>query len=659
MRWRLTFLGLVGLFGMTSLTFAQEEREVRLEDVVVSASRVEEKPEKAISFVQVIKEDDPALATSRDVGDVMVSAGTGHVHKYPGMLTGRVAVRGLPNDSMGDLLKSKVLILVDSSYAGTANLAKLLVDEIERIEIVKGPASVLYGSQAMGGVINIITKKPKKEGTSGIANLESGSWEYWRAKGGAGYRKGENYFYLSYLREGQSDYNAKGFGRYENTGYNLGQFFAKAGFSPTKNWNFEASLLNIRADVDNPGMSFSLTPKDYKNSSLNRLGINFDTPFFKGLIVYAKDEDTWHTISWNIKTNKEVYTNQVSILRDFKLGRTSFVLGGDYVNIDVKSKNSPPPPYYPKAESENIGLFGEAKLSFLQEKLLIGAGVRQDWFNVKVKRTEGLSVYPRDENFSHASFRAGLNYKIRDDLIFKTTFGTGFRAPTPDEMAADYFSSWGTRYLGNPDLNPEKSKTLDFGFVLKRKLIYLNAAYFITDYKDKIISVSHPTLGNTQTYVNVDGAKIQGLELNLRSELASILGVPFSVSPFVDLTYHTKYRNEDQKETTSYGTKTLLWTPKWTGTFGITLRDGKWSATIYGIYVGDEKVVDWNNNSPTYMKAVKKQDFTLFNLSLIYSPIKNLEFKGSVENLFNQKYEYVQYYPMPERTVRVGLKFSY
>jgi len=101
----------------------------------------------------------------------MVSAGTGHVHKYPGMLTSRVAVRGLPNDAHGDILKSKVLVLVDSGYAGTVNLAKLLVDEIERIEIVKGPASVLYGSQAMGGVINIITKKPKKRGSIRVCKL--------------------------------------------------------------------------------------------------------------------------------------------------------------------------------------------------------------------------------------------------------------------------------------------------------------------------------------------------------------------------------------------------------------------------------------------------------------------------------------------------------
>ena len=659
MQRKLTSLSLVALLGVAPLSFAQEGKEVKLEDVVVTASRVEEKPENVIPFVQVIKEDDPALATSRDVGDVMVSAGTGHVHKYPGMLTGRVAVRGLQNDVLGDILKSRVLILVDSGYAGTANLAKLLVDEIERIEIVKGPASVLYGSQAMGGVINIITKKPKKEGASGLANFEAGSWEYWRAKGGAGYRKGENYFYASYLREGRSDYDAKGFGRYKNTGYNRGQFFAKAGFSPAKDWNFDASLLNLRADVDTPGATYNLTPKDYKKSSLNRLSFNFHTPFFKGLFVYAKDEDTWHSISRNTKTNREVRTDQVSILRDFRLGLVSFVLGGDYINIDVKSKKSPPPPYYPMSKSENFGLFGEAKISLFQERLLMGVGVRQDWFNVKVKRTAGLRVNPRDEDFSHASFRAGLNYKLRDDIIFKTTYGTGFRAPTPDEMAADYVSFLGTRYLGNPDLDPEKSKTLDFGFVLKRKLIHLNAAYFITEYKDKIISVPHPTLSRTRTYVNVDGAKIQGLELNLRTELAPLFGLSFSVSPFVDLTYHTKYRTEDPREIKSHGTKTLLWTPKWTGTFGITLREAKWSATLYGVYVGDEKVIDWNRLSPTYMRAVKKQDFTIFNLALSYSPIKNLELKGTVENLFNRKYEYVQYYPMPETTIRIGIKFNY
>ena len=217
-------LGSFGLvFCMLNFTFASqteeikksEDEEIKTEEVVVSASRIEEKTEKAIPFVQVIKKDDPTFAISRDVGDVMISAGTGHVHKYPGMLTGRVAVRGLPNDIMGDILKSKVLVLIDSEVAGTANLAKLLVDEIERIEIVKGPASVIYGSQAMGGVINIITKTPQKEGLGGEARIEAGSWEYWKAKGAVSYKKKDNYLYLSYLKEGQSDYDVKHMGRYK------------------------------------------------------------------------------------------------------------------------------------------------------------------------------------------------------------------------------------------------------------------------------------------------------------------------------------------------------------------------------------------------------------------------------------------------------------
>ena len=181
----------------------------------------------------------------------------------------------------------------------------------------------------------------------------------------------------------------------------------------------------------------------------------------------------------------------------------------------------------------------------------------------------------------------------------------------------------------------------------------------IADYKDKIITIPHPTLRRTQTYTNVDGAEIQGFELNFRAELAPIFGLPFSISPFLDLTYHTKYCSKDPKEIKTYYTETLLWTPKWTGTFGITLRDVKWSVSFYGIYVGDEKVIDWNYYSPTYYQAVEKKDFTVFNLALNYKPFKNVEIYGTVENLFNRRYEYVQYYPMPERTIKAGLKFDF
>jgi len=143
-----------------------------MEEVVVTATRVEEPKKDVSSSVQIITAEDIKSSTAKDAGDLIAFSGVGHIHKYSGALTGMIEIRGLTTDAMSDPLTSRVLVLVNGSNAGTVNLAKIPVDDIERIEIVKGPASVLYGSSAMGGVINIITKQgakrsPRRRGRRG------------------------------------------------------------------------------------------------------------------------------------------------------------------------------------------------------------------------------------------------------------------------------------------------------------------------------------------------------------------------------------------------------------------------------------------------------------------------------------------------------------
>ncbi|MBP8985026.1 MAG: TonB-dependent receptor, partial [Syntrophobacterales bacterium] len=138
---------------------AEGKHVSKMEEVVVTATRVEEPKKDVSSSVQIITAEDIKSSTAKDAGDLIAESGVGHVHKYSGALTSMIEIRGLATDSMSDPLNSRVLVLINGNNAGTVNLAKIPVDDIERIEIVKGPASVLYGSSAMGGVINIITKQ--------------------------------------------------------------------------------------------------------------------------------------------------------------------------------------------------------------------------------------------------------------------------------------------------------------------------------------------------------------------------------------------------------------------------------------------------------------------------------------------------------------------
>ncbi|MDW8094605.1 MAG: hypothetical protein RMI63_06260 [Caldimicrobium sp.] len=131
MRWEMGLMGIIRgvlmlliLLIIKATVFAKEVFEP-LHEIVVTTSRIEEPKSEVSSFVQTLSKDAIELSFANDVGNLMLRAGLGHVHKYPGFLTSRIAVRGLTTD-LFDLHKSRVLVLIDGVLAGTVNLKKFL-----------------------------------------------------------------------------------------------------------------------------------------------------------------------------------------------------------------------------------------------------------------------------------------------------------------------------------------------------------------------------------------------------------------------------------------------------------------------------------------------------------------------------------------------------
>jgi vitamin B12 transporter len=134
-----------------------DKSAVALEDIVVTASRVKEEKTEVTSNITIINENEIKSSVATNLGDLLAQKGIGHIQKYPGSLTS-IGIRGFRTETHGNDLKGHVLTLLNGRRAGTGNLAKIMTKNIERIEIIRGPAAVQYGSAAMGGIVNAITK---------------------------------------------------------------------------------------------------------------------------------------------------------------------------------------------------------------------------------------------------------------------------------------------------------------------------------------------------------------------------------------------------------------------------------------------------------------------------------------------------------------------
>ncbi|GLI53741.1 TonB-dependent receptor [Thermodesulfovibrio yellowstonii] len=634
--------------------------EPQLEEIIVTATRVEE-PKKDVPYsIQVITREDIKNSTAKNAGDLIVESSIGHVHKYPGLSTSSIGLRGFRTDLFDDL-KSRVLILINGNRAGTVNLATIPVDDIEKIEIVKGPASVLYGSSAMGGVINIITKQGKEEGIHGSVGGEAGSWKYWKTKGELNGKKGAFDFYLSASRSAMDDYSTKNYGKIENTGYYDETLSTRFGYSFLDKQHISFGFQHWRGwDIGSPGARYSPDPDNYKDIERNRFDLEYKTETFKGGYYFTKLSDENHERSTGNSelTLKKTTTQGLSLQKIFLIDDHRVIIGGQWDRIEVKSSRSAGAPYNPNSQYDSYGLFSEGRLSLFNKRLLLNAGVRYDYFEDKILPTEGItSLKPRKENLDHVTIRGGILYKLTDNLSIKGNAGTAFRAPAPDELATDYVSSWGTHYIGNPDLKPEKSSSYDVGVAYTKDLFKSELTFFHSIFKDKILSYYDNAL-KAQTFKNVEGAIIQGIEGIFSYDIGLVAGLNFSVEPFLNFTYHTRYSSKDESEIQQYG-KTLQYIPKCTAALGIRAGKDNWDLRLIANYTGNEKVIDYNSKSSTYEKVITKNDFTVVNLRGSYRPLKNFELTISIENLFDRAYEYVQYYPMPRRTITGGVKWIF
>ena len=624
------------------------------EEVIITATRIGETPKETTKYVTVVTRDDISKMgnTVKDAGDVIARLGLGHVHKYPGFLTGKISIRGYSTDAMGNPYKGGVLILLNGHPIGRTNLALIPVEDIERIEVIKGPNAVLYGSQIMGGVINIVTMNASIDGPHATAKLSLGSFQYRKGYANVSYKNDVISIFGSYMKEKSGDYKVKDMGIYKNTSYDDGSGYLSLAIEPMEGHKFFARILSFHSwDVGSPGATYWPTPYAETENLKVSYETGYDGKLGKLLFYHIIDHYIYQDKNpiWPYKSKYRYNTEGADYQKTFNIFNSTILLGGSYNRIYASQPVERPS--QPNSDYMNYAIFAMIEKK-LFEKLTINLGGRYDYFRFKTLPTSGLKVNPNDESEDKFTYTVGARYALLDWLSLKANFGKGFRVPTPLEKTGNYTGTYGT-WVGNPGLKPEVVYGVDGGIEINKGPLFISLSSFYSNYID-IITTYQPSR-RIYSYKNAPGARINGIEAEGHLELAELLNLPFSLRPYFSLTYHTTYHLDKEDR----GEKRITYIPDWVGTFGIRLASEKYWIDLSARYNGREKIDEWNYLSPNYYKIVDKGGYTVFYLSTGISPIKNLEVSLSVENLFNIDYEYVKYYPMPKVNSKLSVIYKF
>lgn len=671
---RKALLAAITVFVMGGVTAQAEELPVySFDEVVVTATRTENDVKKVPASTQVITQEDikrggatsvrNALSMYANIFQKSKVRGGGHDIIIRGMETKHSLVmvngRRISNEA-------------DANGLGNAmSLDRININDVEKIEIVRGPSSALYGSEAMGGVLNIITK-PSKEQTllTGLEHTSEDTSHWWHADTG---RIGNFSMTLdarfNKINRSMLDTATESdpYGTAQTYNASLNYYVNDHSYV---NAYMDYYSQHLKTDTGTPTMKpITLTTSSGKMSlsgqaMLEGIGSKAYKQKNYGISWNGKtDKNDWQIqaymskFNWSTTSNTKVlgsippagmegmfnYLLQQKNTYDFNHdehnmwaieGRDSLrvndhhrvTFGAEYVKDKVAGtglgKNGDG--VHNITENGTTKSSSEKTLSsyaaYLQDEIEYGK-----WFIVPAIRYDHHSAYG-----SHTSPKIGVTYNATDHFRIKANYGDGFKAPSVSQLYYDLDMEMGrgnwVHLTGNPNLKPEKSKSWDLGVEAEFGKGYGSLTYFDNDVDNLIASIpkgKDSNGHNLHRYENVNKARIKGLE--------NTLGYRFNDT----LEFKVTSTLLDAKDTSAG--KDLTQRARLSQIYQLIYDDHKdtgWSAVLWNQL--DYKFV--TGKAWEHGESVKKS-YSLTNFSLTRKVNKDTRVYGSVQNIFDKKDE--------------------
>ncbi|TVR99041.1 MAG: TonB-dependent receptor [Rhodospirillales bacterium] len=636
---------------LTALGAVAQEGVTTLPPTVVTASRVPQDPATVGSAVTVITRQELEQKQTRFVSDVL--------RDVPGLAVSRTGTFGAETAvRIRGAEANHTLVLIDGIKANdpaagnTFRFETLLADDIERIEIVRGPQATLFGSNAIGGVINIITRRGagplrvdgRAEGGSfatfdGSAAVSGGDDRVNARLSVAGLRTdGINISPEGSEKDGTSNVTVD-----SKIGLTPADFFEIDGvFRYTRTW---LEFDDFSGTRDLPGIGTVFVPEDADNQSKRHLfygrgqaklilldGMWENTAGFSYVRSESENFSDGTLIS-DFNTDKRIFDYQANV--NFTTDVVVPATHGLSAIVEHEVQDGDRFGFGPRVSFDaitNVGFAGEYRLG-LWDRLFLTGGARFD-------RND------RFENFTSPRVTGAYVHRETGTRI-RASWGEGVQNPTLTEL----FGFFGT-FVGNPDLRPESSEGWDVGIEqsLLSDRVTVDVAYFQNRITDFISSEFVPALGVSQP-INVPGtSRARGVEVALGAEL------------WPGLTFRGAYTFTETRGPDGFQ---LPRRPKHLG-----------SATVNYAFLPDEAGRNRANVNLDIRHSGRQRDtaflvpffqrervwldsFTLVNLAARYEVLPGLAVVGRIENLLNQDYEEVFGFQSPGIGAFGGIQGSF
>ncbi|MDR1417420.1 MAG: TonB-dependent receptor [Prevotellaceae bacterium] len=620
-------LSLISLLCLPCAAYAQEVAQDsvhRIEDVVVTANRTEVNRSNVPMTISVVGRDELEQSSESNIL-------AGLSERVPGMFVtergvtgfglgagggGGITIRGVGGSPTG-----QVLMLVDGQPQFMGIMGHHLPDsyvssDVDRVEVIRGPASILYGSNAMGGVVNIITRKQHADGWNANARLMYGAYNTQKYMGNAGFKNGNFDAFVS-LNHDRTD------GHRDNSDFFITNAYARAGYRFASHLTLWGDVMVAKNKSHDPGAVDDPITDHIADVIRGMASVTLQNTYDKAdgaLKVFYNFGDheindgyyQGRTQPRDFRFRSNDYNMGVSFYQALRLFQGNTITAGvDFMDYGGTAWNK----YLDASRADlnivDTSLYEIAGYVMMQQNLFetvtLNAGVRYEHNN-----TFGGEWVPQ----------AGIAYTPYRTTAIKASVGKGFRNPSIRELYL-----WAP---ANPELKSERMLNYEIAVdqtFLEGRLSLEFAAY-LADGENLIQTAgAYPNVKN----VNVGKFLNKGVDFSFRWQALKNFG----------LQGHYSYLHMDTP---------LLYSPERQIFLAASYRLSKWSFGVNGRFI-DGLYSELGNNPVV-------ESFATLDARISFRPLQWLDFFVKGENLTNYDYQMITGYPMPGVTVFGGVNVS-